>query len=81
MADVVFDGSDGELKVKQIHAQSYTKFINKIELLIAELEGAEVWAARYLVDVESTPIKQKVLVTLNNRRTKRNEKKITKYAQ
>jgi len=68
MADIVFDGSDGEMKVRHIWDKSFTKLIEKIEQLESELDNVEVWAARYLIEKEGTSIKQKVLATLNRRK-------------
>lgn len=68
MADIVFDGSDGEMKVKSIHHRTFTKLIAHIERLTDELKNVEVWAARYLIEDESTSIKNKVLSTLKTRR-------------
>ena len=67
-ADIIFDGSDGEMKDRQVYGSNFLEFIEKIEEIEKQQGKIEIWSALYIYGKEVSQIKLKVIETLNIRR-------------
>ena len=67
-ADIIFDGSDGEMKDRQVYGSNFLEFIEKIEEIEKQQGKIEIWSGLYIYCKEVSQIKLKVIETLNIRR-------------
>lgn len=68
MADVIFDGSDGEMHGVNIFGDNFVELIEAIEKKEKEVEKVEIWSALFIYGKETSQIKMKVIETLKARK-------------
>ena len=68
MADVIFDGSDGEMHGVNIFGDNFVELIEAIEKKEKEVEKIEIWSALFIYAGETSQIKMKVIETLKARK-------------
>ena len=68
MADIIFDGSDGEMHGVNIFGDNFIELIEKIEAKEKEVGGIEIWSALFIYGEETSQIKMKVYETLKARK-------------
>jgi len=68
MADVIFDGSDGEMHGVNIFGDNFVELIEAIEKKEKEVEEIEIWSALFIYGKETSQIKMKVIETLKARK-------------
>ena len=69
--DLVFDGSDGDMKGKEIKAFNYLELIEEIEKFKENHKSTEVWSSLFIYRNETSQIKMKVIETLKSREKRR----------
>ena len=69
MADVIFDGSDGEMKGINIFGDNFQDLIENIEKKSDEVGKVEIWSALLIYGAQEEPahVKIKVIETLRAR--------------
>ena len=68
MADVIFDGSDGEMHGVNVFGDNFIDLIEKIEEKQKEVGEIEIWSALFIYGGETSQIKMKVYETLKARK-------------
>ena len=72
MADVIYDGSDGELHGLNIFGDNFIELIDNIELKSKHVGKIEIWSALFIygagVKQETSQVKIKVIETLKARK-------------
>ena len=72
MADVIYDGSDGEMHGMNIFGDNFTELIDNIELKSKHVGKIEIWSALFIygagVKQETSQVKIKVIETLKARK-------------
>lgn len=72
MADVIFDGSDGNMHGINVFGDNFTELIDNIELKSKHVGKIEIWSALYVYESgtkqESSQVKMKVIETLKARK-------------
>jgi len=68
MADVIFDGSDGEMHGVNIFGDNFVELIEAIEKKEKEVAKVEIWSALFIYGKETSQIKMKVIETLKARK-------------
>ena len=72
MADVIFDGSDGNMHGLNIFGDKFNQLIDNIELKSKHVGKIEIWSALYVygfgTSQETSQVKMKVIETLKARK-------------
>ena len=68
MADVIFDGSDGEMHGVNVFGDNFVELIEKIEEKEKEVGEIEIWSALFIYGGETSRVKMKVIETLKARK-------------
>jgi len=72
MADVIYDGSDGEMQGLNIFGDNFTELIDNIELKSKHVGKIEIWSALFIygagIKQETSQVKIKVIETLKARK-------------
>jgi hypothetical protein len=69
MADVIFDGSDGEMHGVNIFGNNFIELIEAIEEKEKQVgDSFEIWSALFIYGGETSQIKIKVIETLRARK-------------
>ena len=69
MADVIFDGSDGEMHGVNIFGNNFVELIEAIEEKENQVgDSLEIWSALFIYGGETSHIKMKVIETLKARK-------------
>ena len=72
MADVIYDGSDGNMHGLNIFGDNFLELIDNIELKSKQVGKIEVWSALYVygsgTKQETSQVKMKVIETLKSRK-------------
>tara|TARA_R110000851_G_scaffold199673_1_gene350768 strand:+ start:360 stop:614 length:255 start_codon:yes stop_codon:yes gene_type:complete len=72
MADVIYDGSDGNMHGINVFADNFTELIDNIELKSKHVGKIQVWSALYVygggTSQETSQVKIKVIETLKARK-------------
>ena len=72
MADVIYDGSDGNMHGINVFGDNFTELIDNIELKSKHVGKIEIWSALYVygsgAKQESSQVKMKVIETLKARK-------------
>lgn len=72
MADVIYDGSDGEMHGMNIFGDNFTELIDNIELKSKHVGKIEIWSALFIYGAgtkqETSQVKMKVIETLKARK-------------
>ena len=72
MADVIYDGSDGEIHGLNIFGDNFIELIDNIELKSKHVGKIEIWSALFIygagVKQETSQVKIKVIETLKARK-------------
>ena len=72
MADVIYDGSDGEMHGLNIFGDNFIELIDNIELKSKHVGKIEIWSALFIygagIKQETSQVKIKVIETLKARK-------------
>jgi hypothetical protein len=68
MADVIFDGSDGEMHGANLFGDNFVELIESIEKKGKEVGEIEIWSALFIYGGETSQIRMKVIETLDARK-------------
>jgi hypothetical protein len=72
MADLIYDGSDGEMHGMNIFGDNFTELIENIELKSKHVGKIEIWSTLFIYGAgtkqETSQVKMKVIETLKARK-------------